>query len=27
MATSTSDMFLPVNVDRASQVIVDQIKV
>lgn len=27
MATSTSDMFVPVNVDRASQVIVDQIKV
>ncbi|MBN9129180.1 MAG: FadR family transcriptional regulator [Paenarthrobacter ureafaciens] len=27
MATSTEDLFLPVNVDRASQVIVDQIKV
>ncbi|MEV8085744.1 FadR/GntR family transcriptional regulator [Pseudarthrobacter oxydans] len=27
MATNTEGMFLPVNVDRASQVIVDQIKV
>jgi GntR family transcriptional repressor for pyruvate dehydrogenase complex len=27
MATNTPDMFVPVNVDRASQVIVDQIKV
>lgn len=26
MATNTPEMFLPVNVDRASQVIVDQIK-
>ncbi|MFE4541000.1 FadR/GntR family transcriptional regulator [Arthrobacter sp. NPDC056727] len=26
MATSTEDLFVPVNVDRASQVIVDQIK-